>query len=410
MSAPAARPPPEQGRVGTGDGVLPAVPLVDAARQHRLLEAGRELVTTSDIDTILEHLLDTARELTDARYAAIGVLDPTRSILERFITRGIDERTRARIGDPPSGNGVLGELTHNLQPLRIDDVADHPASVGFPPGHPPMHTFLGVPIAIGGVAYGSLYLAERRGGTFDEADTEVAVVLADWAAIAIENERSIAVGRLRTSIEAAERERGNFARELHDETLQGLGALQIVLRRAAQGPEEQPLGELCEQALDLVREETHKLRAIISDLRPAALDQGGLEEALFELAHRSSTRSGLRIEMSVELEPDAGRTLDPENETAVYRIVEEALTNAGKHGRAERVDAQVAALDGIVMITVTDDGDGFDPEGANGGFGLLGMRERAELAGGELTVDSRPGDGTRVLAVIAANGLATDVP
>src|SRR4051794_27535968 len=167
-------------------------------RLVRLIEVGRSLVSELDLEVVLERLLDVAREVTGAHYAALGILDPEKRGLERFVTAGIDERTRTVIGDPPHGRGVLGVLIRDAQPLRLADVGSHPESYGFPPGHPPMHTFLGVPVAIRGQAYGNLYLTEKDGrGEFTDEDERSIVILADWAAIAIDNARLYASGEER---------------------------------------------------------------------------------------------------------------------------------------------------------------------------------------------------------------------
>ena len=162
---------------------------LDEPTLRRLIQVGRALVARLDVEGILELVLDAARELTGARYAALGILDESKQELERFLTLGIDEETHLRIGDLPRGRGVLGELIRNPTPLRLRDVTSHPRSYGFPSGHPPMHTFLGVPIEIRGEAWGNLYLTEKDDGEFGEADETAAIVLADWAAIAIENAR-----------------------------------------------------------------------------------------------------------------------------------------------------------------------------------------------------------------------------
>src|SRR3954454_17739211 len=163
---------------------------VDDHRLRRLVEVGRSLVTVLDPDAVLERLLEVARELTGARYAAIGVLDERRERLERFVTVGIDEDTHRAIGDLPRGRGVLGVLIDDPRPLRCADVGDHPQSFGFPLAHPPMKSFLGVPILVEGRAWGNLYLTEKAdGGEFTDDDEESVVVLADWAAIAIANAR-----------------------------------------------------------------------------------------------------------------------------------------------------------------------------------------------------------------------------
>jgi signal transduction histidine kinase len=158
-------------------------------RLLRLLEVGRALVAELDIERVLRRVLEVARELTGAQYAALGVLDDRRERLERFLTVGVDDATHAAIGDLPRGHGILGLLIADPRPLRLHDVGEHPQSYGFPLNHPPMHSFLGVPILIRGEAFGNLYLTEKEGGEFDAADEEALVILAEWAAIAIENAR-----------------------------------------------------------------------------------------------------------------------------------------------------------------------------------------------------------------------------
>jgi GAF domain-containing protein len=162
---------------------------LDEGRLRRLLDAGA-LVANLDLEAVLDGLLETAREMTGARYAALGILDDARVALERFVTRGIDPETHREIGDLPSGRGVLGVLINDPRPLRLDAVSDHPMSYGFPPRHPPMGTFLGVPVLIRGEVWGNLYLTEKAGGEpFDAGDEQVAMILAEWAAIAIANAR-----------------------------------------------------------------------------------------------------------------------------------------------------------------------------------------------------------------------------
>jgi signal transduction histidine kinase len=159
-------------------------------RYRRLVEVGSALLSELDLEIVLKSVVEAARDLTGAEYAAIGVLDSDRRELERFIYLGIDDETRHAIGPLPRGRGVLGELIRHRQPLRLADVDQHPHAYGFPPGHPPMHTFLGVPVTIRGEAYGNLYMTEKRGGVeFDQFDEEAATTLAGWAAIAIENAR-----------------------------------------------------------------------------------------------------------------------------------------------------------------------------------------------------------------------------
>jgi signal transduction histidine kinase len=157
---------------------------------EQLLEVGRSLVAELDLEALLRRVLEVARDLTGAAYAALGILNEDKTGLERFLHAGIDEQTRLAIGPLPRGRGVLGELIRDPRPLRLADVGAHARSYGFPPSHPPMRTFLGTPILIRGEAWGNLYLTEKEGGAqFDEGDEELVVVLAAWAAVAIENAR-----------------------------------------------------------------------------------------------------------------------------------------------------------------------------------------------------------------------------
>jgi len=165
-------------KASEGEGIL-----------RRLLEVGRTLVCELDPEVVLDRILDEARDITGARYAALGVLNEERTELERFLTKGIDPVTHRAIGDLPRGRGVLGALIEDPRPLRLDDVDEHPQSYGFPAGHPSMHSFLGVPILIRGRAWGNLYLTEKDGGPFTAEDEEAALLLAQWAATAIENAR-----------------------------------------------------------------------------------------------------------------------------------------------------------------------------------------------------------------------------
>jgi GAF domain-containing protein len=155
-----------------------------------LVEAGMALASELSLDSLLQRLVELAAELTGARYAALGVTNPAGTALDRFITTGIDDDLRRTIGDLPRGRGILGLLIHDQQALRLHDLSEHPASVGFPPGHPPMRTFLGVPVQLRGVAFGNLYLCEKAGSRdFGEDDEEIVSLLAAQAAIAIENAR-----------------------------------------------------------------------------------------------------------------------------------------------------------------------------------------------------------------------------
>src|SRR3954447_933547 len=163
---------------------------MDPDRQTKLLAVGRTLLSELDLDVLLARIVEVSREITGAQYAALGILDDRREHLSQFVTSGIDQQTRAKIGDLPHGRGVLGVLIREPRPLRLDEVGSHPESYGFPLDHPPMSSFLGVPVVVRGEAWGNLYLTEKTGGAaFDADDEEAVVILAEWAAIAIHNAR-----------------------------------------------------------------------------------------------------------------------------------------------------------------------------------------------------------------------------
>jgi signal transduction histidine kinase len=545
----------------------------------KLLEVGRTLVAELDVEVVLRRVLETARELTGARYAALGILDEPKEELERFVFLGIDEETRRVIGPLPRGGGVLGELIRDPRPLRLADVTQHPRSYGFPPGHPPMTTFLGVPVVVRGEVYGNLYLTDKEdGGEFDERDEEATIVLAEWAAIAIGNARlyqdvarrreelervvrgleataavaravgfetdldrvlelivkrgralvearsllilleeagelcvaaaagqigaravgvtlpaestlpgavmaggeservsrladrmghgldrisgaatsalvvplgfrnrargvlialdsdrssptfapdqehlltsfgasaaiaiataqSVEADRLKHSVRASESERGRWARELHDETLQELGAIMLMLQSAHTSGRTEAVDRALQGAIEQLQLSISSLQSLIMELRPASLDELGVQPALEALAKRTSTRYGLGVDTHFDLDFDSGRAptrLTSDLESTAYRLVQEAMTNAVKHSEGNTISVHVVEEDGKILITVRDDGTGFDPEGGTSGFGLLGMRERVELVAGRVFIDSEPGRGTVVRAELPA--------
>jgi signal transduction histidine kinase len=388
---------------------------------RRLIEAARSLVSERRLDDVLDRLLLVARELTGARYAAIGILDDSRTELADFITAGLDERQRESIGNLPRGRGVLGLLISDPEPLRLDEVGAHPMSYGFPPGHPPMTTFLGVPIVIRDEAWGNLYLTDKEGGSFDAADEEAATLLATWAAIALENarlyrhmehrraelERSLEAEalqreRLRHSMRSAEAERRRWARTLHDDTLQALGGLRVLLASASRRPGEEGLRELVGEVVEQLGDEISRLRGMITELRPPVLDQLGLAPALETLLERARSQHGLELEATIDFAAQGdGTRLDPEVETAIYRVVQESLLNVIRHARPDRVEVEVVQSGAEIRIAVRDDGVGFDPEHASDGFGVAGMRERVGLAGGRFSIRSSDA-GTIVDAVLPA--------
>lgn len=535
-------------------------------RLRALVEAGVALTSELSLDALLQRLVEAAAELTGARYAALGVIGPTGTQLERFLTTGIDAATHAAIGDLPRGRGILGVLIRDAEPLRLHRISDDPRSVGFLPHHPPMNSFLGVPILLRGVAYGNLYLTEKAGGEdFTAEDQELVELLASQAAVAVENARlyeaatgwskqleslnevgnalatetdldrlldliarrlrelldarlvtvllpagpgelrfaavageggdallrqrierrgsksgrvlergrservdsvlddpdvdhettrlieartglwvplfargraigvlaahdklggdvrftdgdvrlaetfatraalavdlseRIARDSLRRVVETQELERRRLARELHDETGQALASILLGLKALEERTDDAGARSSIEELRELVVATLQDVRRLAVELRPSALDDFGLVPALERLSASFAEQSDISVDFQAAL-PD--ERLPDETETALYRIVQESLTNVVKHAQAQRVSILLTRTNGSVKAVVEDDGKGFDPEKTTGGFGLVGMRERLALLGGRLAIESAPGAGTTVAAEV----------
>jgi signal transduction histidine kinase len=254
-----------------------------------------------------------------------------------------------------------------------------------------------VPLVFRNRQYGVLVaLDHREYGDFSAEHQDLLEAFAASAATAVATAESAADERRRQRVAAAEAERSRWARELHDETLQALGNLRLILSGARRTGDPEGMAGALDQAVEQLELDITTLRSLITELRPAALDQLGLEPALMALLDRTR-RAGLEVEAEIALASDR---LGGELETGVYRIVQEALTNAGKHGAATSALVRVIEDDGHVTITVRDDGRGFDPGAATTGFGLAGVRERVELLGGELSLTSAPDQGTTVAVTI----------
>jgi signal transduction histidine kinase len=365
-------------------------------RRRALVEAGIAITSELSLDAVLQTLVRIAAELTDARYSALGVIDRAGRELERFVTHGLDEPTRAAIGGLPRGRGILGVLIADARPLRLDDLTRDPRSVGFPPNHPPMHSFLGVPVMTRGVAFGNLYLAEKQpAGSFTAEDEEIVTVLAAQAAVAIENAGSVRRDALRRAVQAQEAERRRLARELHDETGQALTSILLGLSAVESAESAEAAQAAAAELRGLVVRTLQDVRRLAVELRPSALDDFGLEPAVRRLGQTVGENGGLDVLVEVRLGEER---LPPDVETALYRIVQEALTNVVKHAGAAHVRVVVTRKPESVAVIVEDDGRGFDAgEISAEGLGLLGMRERVQLLDGTLEIDPKSGSGTTLV-------------
>ncbi len=390
-------------------------------RLEALNAASLAIAAELSLPNLLQRITDIARELTGARYAALGVVGEDGRLVE-FITSGISAEERARIGPPPEGCGLLGLILRGSQPVRVANIAEHPAAFGFPPGHPVMTSFLGVPIALRGRNLGNLYLTDKNGGDpFTDEDEQLLVQLAAHAAVAIENARLYGqtseslqqtVAELRAAnaqlahlsslaIGAQEEERRRLARELHDGTAQELATLLVRLRVLERTEEPQELRLRLGEFRELIARALDDVRRMALDLRPTMLDDLGLVPALEAHTRDLARRWGITVRLEAQ---GLDRRLPGKTELVAYRIVQEALANSFKHSQATEAAVTLALQGRELRITVRDNGRGFDVArtlaSRERGLGLFGMQERAALVGGYLELASAPGAGTRVTALL----------
>src|SRR6266540_3186071 len=362
------------------------------SRSAALLEAALALGTEHELEPVLQRIVDSAATVADARYSALGRYDEQGEI-RSFVYHGIDFDTVARIGRLPRGRGLLGEVIVADGPIRLDDLRADPRCCGFPPHHPPMRSFLGVPVTSGGRRYGNLYLTDKRGGgSFDEEDERLIVALAAFAAAAIENALLV----------QAEGERARVARDLHDEIGQDLTSVLLGLRLVetslgGEPPDVEGARKHSAELRELVTDALGDVRRLAFELRPTVLDDVGLLAAVQRLAADVAARHGLTYRVEVDGLGKAER-LPAEVETVAYRVIQEAVTNVVRHARAASVRVVVTRSAGGLRVSVTDDGVGFDPAGVgSGSLGLSGMLERAALVGGAVSLTAAPRAGTTVV-------------
>ena len=352
----------------------------------------------TNLGRVLETIVKRARALVEARSLVVLLADGDELIVAA--TAGeVDRAARGR--KIPAEDWTSGRLLHALEAERVADVSTRlrisPGDLGVEAA-----AAMVVPLRFRGQPLGLIATFDRltEGPEFTAEDERLLLAFAASAATAVATAQSVTEDRLRHSIEASERERGRWARELHDETLQALGAMRMGLSSALRGGTD-AMDNAVRHTVGQLGDEIDKIRALITELRPAALDQIGLYAALEALVLHAEKTQGLDLQTEIDLSYPAGRTsdrLEPELENTVYRVVQESLTNIAKHARAEQVRLRVIENDAdeTISVAIEDDGVGFDPDKASEGFGLIGIRERAEMAGGRMEIASSPGSGTRL--------------
>jgi signal transduction histidine kinase len=371
---------------------------------HRLeatTEIARAVGGETNLDRILEIVVKRGRALVEARSLLIMLRHGSELAAASFAGEREGGMARARI---PVEGSIPGKVLEAGKPRRIHNL--DPSLMARPGSQDDGVTALLVPLLFRGQALGVLVALDPLGrdSGFSDEDEQVLVSFAASAATAVATAQSVAEERTRHSIAAAERERGRWARELHDESLQSLAGLRVLLSAARRGEPEE-VDRLLSQGIDHVDSAIAEMRRLIADLRPSALDELGLGAALEALGERVSMGGAVTVEMKIGLvsqpEDDSGR-LAREIEDTVYRLVQEALNNAVQHAETERASVDVTESERKLRVRISDEGRGFDPDAGSDGFGLVGMRERITLAGGTLELASAPGEGTTIVAELPA--------
>ncbi|HET7571921.1 MAG TPA: GAF domain-containing protein [Gaiellaceae bacterium] len=367
-----------------------------SAQLESLNEVMSALVTEFDLDALLQLVADRLRELIGARAVTIALPHGAGARIAAVSADRAEDYVGVEIGPRSKTAKVLSRrVTERVDSLRDDPETDREAARRLE-----IETALYVPLLVRGEAMGVIAAHDRLGDDprFTDEDQRVAEVFAARAAVAVELRERVARDALRRVVAAQELERRRLARELHDETGQALTSILLGLHRVEEASDGEQLRDALDGVRELVRATLHDVRRLAVELRPKALDDFGLVAALERLAESFAEQTGISIEFVPAL---PGGRLAPEIETALYRIVQEALTNIVKHAHAERVSVVLTGTERSVSAVVEDDGVGFDPERVReGGLGLLGMRERVALLGGRLTIESRPGAGTTFVAEV----------
>jgi signal transduction histidine kinase len=360
---------------------------------------------------LLRLMADRGLALLDA--SGVVVVVEERGELRVAATSG---QAEVRVRILPVANSALGDVHTARRPLALENPRGDEAAWLHELGLE-ARSILVEPLSMTETG-GGLVIALRRGGSFRAADQEALRAFAASVTQRLNAERSVEIERLRHGMDARERERRHWAREIHDETVQGLGALRLMLANARDTESSQDLRVAVDDVLEGLATEIDGLRHLITELRPAALDDLGLVPALEALLRRVEVMDGLELEGRLEIDESAHGRLDPELESTIYRVVQEALTNIGRHADATNAWVTVLDLGEDLLVEVADDGQGVqasrdkprDESLGPSGFGVSGMHERAELVGAELEVADRPGGGTVVRMTVPLAGRARGTP
>jgi signal transduction histidine kinase len=401
--------------------------------ENRILEANRQLIALNAIsgtlsqslslDVILNSALDKTLEVIEAEIGGILLLDEKSQMLSYGVHRGLSDEFVRGIASLALGEGIAGQVAERGETLVVDDISRDPRVTRSVVAEEGLKAFVSVPLKYKERIVGVLNIASRRPRPFPEQQVQLLTAVGHQLAIAIENARlyealqlreQMRAELLRQIISAQEDERRRVARGLHDVTSQALATLAVRLEALAAGPRSsaKDIETQLEEIKSLLAATSKEVHGMIYDLRPSLLDDLGLPAALRSCAHNSLDAAG--IEVHVEVVGQEER-LPPQVEITLFRIVQEAISNIAYHARAESTYISLEFKEKSVAVQVEDDGIGFDfsqgfsSAGAKQSVGLLGMKERAELLGGTLTIDTKPGGGTRVAVEIPVDWGQGDV-
>lgn len=363
---------------------------VGPRRLRQLLDAVLTVGSDLDLPAILSRIVESAASLVDARYGALGVLDATGTAIVEFHTIGFDEETRRAIGSLPEGHGILGLLIVDPKPLRLADLREHPDSYGFPPNHPTMTSFLGVPIKVSEKVFGNLYLTDKMTGeVFTDVDEELVVALATAAGVAIDNSRLHA----RFSEIALAEDRERIARDLHDTVIQRLFAAGLSLQGTQSLIDRPEAAARIEEVIEELDLTVKYIRTAIFGLESAsAVVSGGARAQVLSIVREAAGPLGFEARVLLDGPID---TVIPATVVAeLIATLREALANIARHARSTRVDVEVRCDDEQILLRVADDGIGIPVLRAVDGHGLRNMAARAEGLGGSFEVRSGEHGGT----------------
>jgi len=363
----------------------------DPERLHALIDAILLIETDADLDGLLSRITETASRLVGARYGALGVIARDGRTLSRFITYGLDPVERAAIGPEPRGHGLLGEIIRSRSTLRIDELAEHINSSGFPPNHPPMHRFLGVPVITGdGHIFGNLYLTDPLDDDpFSEEDEQLIEALGRAAGLIID--QAMLRSNMRELTLSEERER--LARDLHDTVIQRLFGVGLALQTSLHSIVNDDVRERINNVLDELDATIHEIRTTIFEIDQDLVSGPTLEQRVKKLSSEIETRLGVLA--NVKVSSDIDNNVGPRCAQHCVQALREILSNVVRHSEATAVDIQLDTNQNLVEIIVHDNGVGFFPN-VGSGRGVRNLASRARELGGNCTIESKIGGGTTV--------------